>query len=411
MLVVGLAVVTDVEIRPITPDDDFDAQLDLGQRAFGIYSAEHRASSLGIARMRAAQGRFLGAFVNGVPAASAIVHDMRQYWLGQPVKMAGVASVKVAPEHRGRGIGRTLMSELLRLIDELGYPLSALHPATMPVYRSLGWELAGASHRFTIPARSLLVLRAPDEEAGGGGAGHRDVPIRRASPADAATVIEVIGENHRAARDAGPLTWDEGPAAEWLGRPDLYSYLAGDDGFAAYRWNNRDLWVERVHARAPETLRALWSVIASHCSTADNVSGRIAPNDPFWWLTQERDATITRRSMWMLRVVDVPAAVSARGFPPGLSASVPLEIHDKTRPANSGHWQLTVTGGKGTLIPDESAPSPAPLTLGPRGLAALYAGTPVTALRLAGLVSGGTPESDAVLNAAFAATPYMVDDF
>jgi predicted acetyltransferase len=115
--------------------------------------------------------------------------------------------------------------------------------------------------------------------------------------------------------------------------------------------------------------------------------------------------------MWMLRVVDVPAAVSARGFPPGLSASVPLEIHDKTRPANSGHWQLAVTGGKGTLIPNESAPSPAPLTLGPRGLAALYAGTPVTALRLAGLVSGGTPESDAALNAAFAATPYMVDDF
>jgi predicted acetyltransferase len=406
-----LAVVTDVEIRPITLDDDFDAQLDLGQRAFGIYSAEHRASSLGIARMRAAQGRFLGAFVDGVPAASALVHDMRQYWLGRPVKMAGVASVKVAPEHRGRGIGRTLMTELLRLIDERGYPLSALYPATMPVYRSLGWELAGANHRFTIPARSLLAARAPDEEAGGGGAGHRDVPIRRANPADAATVIEVIGENHRAARDAGPLTWDEGPAAEWLGRPDLYSYLAGDDGFAAYRWTNRDLWVERVHARAPETLRALWSVIASHCSTADNVSGRIAPNDPFWWLTQERDATVTRRSMWMLRVVDAPAAVSARGFPPGLSASVPLEIHDKTRPANSGHWQLTVTGGKGTLIPDESAPSPAPLTLGPRGLAALYAGTPVTALRLAGLVSGGTPESGAALNAAFAATPYMIDEF
>lgn len=402
---------TDVEIRPITLDDDFDAQLDLGQRAFGIYSAEHRASSLGIARMRAAQGRFLGAFVDGVPAASALVHDMRQYWLGRPVKMAGVASVKVAPEHRGRGIGRTLMTELLRLIDERGYPLSALYPATMPVYRSLGWELAGANHRFTIPARSLLAARAPDEEAGGGGAGHRDVPIRRANPADAATVIEVIGENHRAARDAGPLTWDEGPAAEWLGRPDLYSYLAGDDGFAAYRWTNRDLWVERVHARAPETLRALWSVIASHCSTADNVSGRIAPNDPFWWLTQERDATVTRRSMWMLRVVDAPAAVSARGFPPGLSASVPLEIHDKTRPANSGHWQLTVTGGKGTLIPDESAPSPAPLTLGPRGLAALYAGTPVTALRLAGLVSGGTPESGAALNAAFAATPYMIDEF
>jgi predicted acetyltransferase len=403
--------VTDVVIRPITPDDDFDAQLDLGQRAFGIYAEQQKASWLQVARLRAAQGLFLGVFVDGVPAGAAMVHDMRQYWLGRPVPMAGIAAVKVAPEHRGRGIGRALMTEVLSLIDERDYPLSALYPATMPIYRSLGWELAGAKHRFAIPARSLLVLREPDEAARGGGAAHRDVPIRRATPADAATVTEVIGDSHLAARDAGPLTWDEDPAAQWLGRPDRYSYLAGDDGFAAYRWAGHDLWVERVHARTPETLRALWSVIASHCSTADTVSGWTAPNDPFWWLTQERDATITCRAMWMLRVVDAPAAVAARGFPPGLSISVPLEIHDESRPANTGHWQLTVADGKGTLLPNGSVSSPSPSTLGPRGLAALYAGTPAGSLRLSGLAAGGTPGSDASLNAAFAATPYMVDDF
>jgi predicted acetyltransferase len=336
---------------------------------------------------------------------------MRQYWLGRAVPMAGIASVKVAPEHRGRGVGRLLMAEVLRLAGERGYALSALFPATMPLYRSLGWELAGAKHRFAVPARSLLVLREPDEAARGGGAGHRDVPVRRAAPADAATVIKVIGDSHRAARDAGPLTWDEGPAAQWLGRPGLYSYLAGDDGFAAYRWTDGGLWVERVHARTPRTLRALWSVIASHCSTADSVTGWIAPDDPFWWLTAERDATITRRAMWMLRVVDAPAAIAARGFPPGLSVSVPLEIRDRSRPANTGRWQLTVTGGKGELTQNGSVPSPSSLTVGPRGLAALYAGIPVESLRLSGLASGGAPDCDASLSAAFAATPYMVDDF
>lgn len=402
---------TDVEIRPITPEDDFDAQVDLGQRAFGIYTEQQKASWLHVARLRAAQGLFLGAFVGGVPAGAAMVHDMRQYWLGQPVAMAGIASVKVAPEHRGRGTGRLLMTEVLRLAHERGYPLSALYPATMPLYRSLGWELAGGKHRFTIPARSLLVLRQPDEAARGGGAGHRDVPVRRTTPADAATVIEVIGDSHRAARDAGPLTWDEEPLARWLARPDLYSYLAGDDGFAAYRWTDGGLWVERVHARTPQTLRALWSVIASHCSTADTVSGWIDPRDPFWWLTTERDATLTSRRMWMLRVVDAAAAIAARGFPPGLSASVPLEVHDKSRPANAGRWQLTVEGGRGSLIQNGSVASPSPLTLGARGLAALYAGIPVESLRLSGLISGGTPDGDASLTAAFAATPYMVDDF
>ena len=307
------------------------------------------------------------------------------------------------------------MTELLDLIAARGYPLSVLYPATMPIYRSLGWELAGGQ----APVHRPGALAARAARAGRGGARRGSGSPGRArsaglGPADAARVIGIIGESHRSARDAGPVTWDEGPAAEWLCRADLYTYLAGeaaDDGFAAYQWGGDDLWVERVHARSPQALRALWSVIASHSSTADNVTGLTAPADPFWWLTRERDATITRRSMWMLRVVDLPAAIAARGFPAAVRASVPLEVSDQARPGNAGRWQLTVTDGTGSLTQNGSVSSPAPLQLGPRGVAALYAGTPLATLRLAGLASGGSPDADAALDAAFAAAPYMLDDF
>jgi predicted acetyltransferase len=429
--------VDDVVIRPLTVDDDMEAQLDLGQRAFGIYSAGQRAGWSYVATLRAGQGLFLGAFVGGVPAGAAMIHDLRQWWLGRAIPCAGVASVKVAPEYRGGGIGRRLMTALLDAVADRGYPLSALYPATMPIYRSLGWELAGGKYEATIPARSLRTLVAPDAAAafaGDAGAGHAGggnaggvggaatspadaTQIRRAGPDDAAEVIAVIGRAHQAARDAGPLTWDEGPTRQWLSRPDLYSYLAADDGYAAYRWDgagHANLLVERVHAVTPESLRALWSVIASHSSVARTVTALTAPNDPFWWLTTERDATITKRSMWMLRVVDAPSAIAARGFPPAVSFSVPLEVRDQARPANSGRWQLTVADGKGALDADgavSSVRAAAPLTVGARGLAALYAGTPVATLRLSGLAAGGTPDDDASLDAAFAATAYMVDDF
>jgi GNAT superfamily N-acetyltransferase len=427
--------VDDVVIRPLTVDDDMEAQLDLGQRAFGIYSAGQRAGWSYVAGLRAGQGLFLGAFVGGVPAGAAMIHDLRQWWLGRAIPCAGVASVKVAPEYRGGGIGRRLMTALLDAVADRGYPLSALYPATMPIYRSLGWELAGGKYEATIPARSLRTFVPPDAAAQAGGAlaggpgafgtgvagaQAAEPEIRRADSGDTAEVIAVIGRAHQAARDAGPLTWDEGPAGQWLSRPDLYSYLAGDDGFAAYRWSGEghaNLLVERVHAATPQALRALWSVIASNSSVARTVTALTAPNDPFWWLTAERDATITKRSMWMLRVVDGPAAIAARGFPPAVSVSVPVEIHDRARPANSGHWQLTVADGKGALIENgavgsgEPSASALPLTVGARGLAALYAGTPVAALRLSGLASGGAPDDDAALDAAFAATPYMVDDF
>lgn len=401
----------DVVIRPVTPDDDFEAQVDLGQRAFGMYSPAQKASWLYAARLRAGQGLFLGAFAGGQPAGAAIVHDMRQWWAGREVPCAGVASVKVAPEHRGRGLGRRLMTELLAMIAARGYPLSVLFPATMPIYRSLGWELAGGRYEATIPARSLRTLMPPDPHAGGVSA---PVPeVRRAGPEDTAAVLGVIGRCHQAARDSGGLTWDEPLAARWLSRPDLYAYRTGD-GFAAYRWadGNTALFVERVQAASPASARALWSVVASHGPVAATVRARTGPRDPLWWLTHERDARIAKRSLWMLRVVDAPAAIAARGFPPAVCVAVPLVVEDNARPASSGHWRLTVSDGKGTLIPNEPvSPAVAPLTLGARGLAALYAGTPVMTLRLAGLAAGGAPDADAALDAAFAATPYMLDDF
>ena len=82
--------------------------------------------------------------------AVAAFHDMRQWWHGRAVRMAGVGGVKVAPEQRGRGTGRALMTELLRVIADRGYPLSVLYPATAPLYRSLGWELGGGLYRAVI---------------------------------------------------------------------------------------------------------------------------------------------------------------------------------------------------------------------------------------------------------------------
>jgi predicted acetyltransferase len=416
-----LPAVTDVVIRPVTPEDDFEAQVDLGQRAFGLYSPAQKASWLYAARLRASQGLFLGAFTGGQPAGAAMIHDMRQWWAGRAVPCAGVASVKVAPEHRGQGIGRRLMTELLEVIAARGYPLSALFPATMPLYRSLGWELAGGRYDAIVPARSLRRLLPPDADAPdardaagtpGAGSGHS---VRRAGPEDAAAVVGVIGRCHEAARDSGGLTWDEPLAARWLSREDLYAYLTGD-GFAAYRWTdaNKTLLVERVQATSPGSLRALWSVIASHGSTVAKIRACVAPGDPFWWLTHERDAAIAKRSLWMLRVVDAPAAIAARGFPPAVTLSVPLVVEDRARPANSGHWQLSVSDGKGIIIPNGPVSSPDPrssaLRLGARGLAALYAGTPVSTLRLAGLAAGGTSDA-AALDAAFAASPYVLDSF
>jgi GNAT superfamily N-acetyltransferase len=400
----------DVAIRPLTPGLDWDSYADLSVRAFGPADPSRVRERTEPA---VADGRGLGAFDGDRLVGAALFHDMRQWWYGRAIPMAGVAGVKVAPEHRGRGIGPAMMTALTGLMTERGYPLAALYPATMGIYRSLGWEMAGHRYEAVLPGRALRPR--PDPRALKG--------IRRPGPEDAAEVIGVLGRAHGLARDCGPVTYDETTMRRWLADPDTYAYLA-PDGFGEYRWQrgHEEIYVDRVVAASAETTAALWSVAASHASVAETMRVQVAPADPFWWMLREQDAKITERYGWMLRLLDAPAAIAARGFPAAVDLAVPLVIADDLCPANTGRWELTVRAGAGSLsvygtgrgassghaAPHEAG---APLILGARGLAALYAGVPVATLRRAGLAEGGSADGDAALDAAFAATPYMLDNF
>ena len=400
---------TDLVIRALTTADSHDEYADLSIRAFG---PQDPAGVWPRTEATIADGRGLGAFDDGRLIGTALFHDLHQWWFGRAIPVAGVASVKVAPEYRGRGAGRALMTALTGLMTERGYALSALYAATMPIYRQLGWELAGASYEAVIPARSLLALARPDFPAA-----TAQVPLRRPGPADAAEIIAVIGRAHQLARDCGPITFSEPMVRSWLTAPGRYldsgkfAYLA-PDGFLAYRWNGsrKEIFIDKAVAASPETALALWSVVASHSSIAGTIRARVAPSDPIWWLLREQDATVGGRYRWMLRLLDAPAAIAARGFPLA-DLTVALHIRDDQVPANAGHWNLAIRSGSAQLSPAPDSGSAAPLELGARGLAALYAGTPVATLRRTGLAAGGTPDADLALDSAFAADAFMLDDF
>jgi predicted acetyltransferase len=403
-----------VRIRPLASGDSKDEYLDLRFRAFGVADEARICAS---AELAIANESCLAAFDDGHMIGTALFWDLRQWWHGKAMPMAGVAGVKIAPEYRSKGVGRALMTELTQLMTERGYPLSALFAATSPFYRSLGWERAGAVVTTAVPSRSLLAFADPDLP----GTGEAVPALRRAGPGDAAEVIAVLGRAYAVARDCGPVTFDEGTVRQWLtdGRwagKERYAYLA-DDGFLAYGWHggSGDMIVDKLVAVSPETTRALWSVVASHSSIAQTISAQVAPADPIWWLLREQPAfpgqrgEPATREWWMLRVLDARAAIAARGFP-GLDIDVPLHITDDRVPANTGSWTLTIRSGVGSLVP-ATATAAAVTRLGARGFAALYAGVPVTTLRTAGLVDGGNPEGDAALDSAFAATAFMLDLF
>jgi len=414
-------------IRPMRADDDIDAELDLRHRAFGPMDGARLGYWRTEVLANIEQSRQYGVWSAGELIGAARFYDMRQWWHGLAQPMAGVAGVKVAPEARGLGVGRALMTALLGEMASRGYALSVLYPATAHLYRSLGWELAGGHYRAEMPGRSLVSLLPPDPRvppdpgAPPGASPPAGAPrpaVRRAGPDDAEKLTGVLGAVHAAARDCGPVTWDTGSARRWLARTDLFAYLA-EDGFLGYGWHgdgHDEIMVHYLQAASPATARALWGIVASHASVTKVVHAAVGPADPIAWLTPEPDVRVRRHKTWMLRVLDARAAIAGRGFPVSARAGVPMLLADPELAANAGPHTLSVSDGRGSLThgitarAGESFATP-PVRLGPRGFAALFAGVPMATLRAAGLAADGDRAADEALDDAFGCLPYLLDYF
>ncbi|GLW06376.1 UPF0256 protein [Microtetraspora sp. NBRC 13810] len=384
-----------MEIRDLTVDD-LDAALDNRRRAFGIPYGLGKGEWRERVIPSLPQGRYLGVFDGGRMAAAGRIRDFTQWWHGRPVRMGGIASVTVAPEDRGRGVGRLLMRSLVERCADLGHPVSALFPATTPIYRAMGWEHAGVQQVVTLSAERLRTISVPDQ-----------VKLRRLGPDDAPEVIAVLGRVYAAARSSGPYAADEQFLRHVLADQDAFLYGA-DDGYAVYRWDGGRITVDNLVAGSEATARALWSMVGTSSSVSAEVRAAVAPDDPVFWLLRELSDLEVQQGRWMLRVIDVAAALSGRGFPPGIALDTVLEVADPVLPANSGRWRLRLADGAATA---ERVESGAGHRLTVNGLSALYAGVPLGTLRRAGLVSGGDETGDASLEAAFRATPYMLNSF
>jgi predicted acetyltransferase len=406
---------TGVQIRPFTPDDDLEPEFALRRRAFGAITAGDKPKWRASLEASVAAGQIYGGFDRGRLVASARYFTMQQWWHGQSMPMAGVAGVKVAPEERGRGVGRALMAALLADISRRGFAVSTLYPSTLGIYRSLGWELAGGLHETTMPARALALLAGPDPAVPDArhGAGDAEAPgLRPAGPADAADIAATLGRVHQALRHNGPVIRQSEETARWLQNEDQFAYLA-DDGFVSYRWSDghEGLRVDVLAASSAGTSRALWRILASHATMAESVRARLGPDDPVTWLLREPEAVDHREENWMLRLVDPEQAIAARGFPANAAVTAQLELTDPDLPGNSGRWALEVGGGSGKLAPATGTADGSALRLGARGFAALFGGVPVATLRLAGLVAGGDVAADEALDTAFGGAAFMHDYF
>ena len=203
-------------------------------------------------------------------------------------------------------------------------------------------------------------------------------------------------------------------------RDELITYVV-PGGAVIYDLASQAVTVEHLSAATPEAASTLWGLVGSGSAAVPTVHTYLDPRDPLTLMLGGLPAEQVRQAPWMARVIDFAAAFAGRGFAGPLHAEVDLAVDDPEAPRNTGRWRLSVDAGTGAaelveaarLTPssDPASANKGPARVGARGLAALWCGWSTSRLRQAGLLSGGSTDDDAALDAVFAASPYLTEYF
>jgi predicted acetyltransferase len=150
-----------------------------------------------------------------------------------------------------------------------------------------------------------------------------------------------------------------------------------------------DLEVVDLVAADAAAVRRILTLFADHGALAGAVRWASGPDDPFLLALPDRAFTLALTDAFLVRVLDLPAAARARGWPVGVAGELHLELVDADVPAHAGRWTLRVADGAATVERGGAGR----LRLGVRGLAPLFTGylTP-HALAAAGWIDAPTAD-------------------
>jgi len=391
----------DLDVRLLGPDDA-PASIAMSAEAFGNPPGDASSFTTGPGLWR------WGVFDGDVLAAKANDRAYESWFGGRRVATAGVAGVTVAPEYRSTGLGRRVMTHLLHAARDRGAVIATLFRTAPGLYRSLGFEQVAELIDAELPASALAGVTAP-----------KGTTVRRARLPDVSAVRDLYT---RVARTGSGLLTRDGSAftgtdadvlaafdgvtlAEQCGAVTGYLFWRRGPGYGIDAWTAAvDLLAETGDAH-----RALLAVLGSFGAVTPTIRFRTTGTDPVQWFIRGAGWRVTEVRQYLLRVLDLAGAVVARGWPSTVSGRVGLTVHDPLCPWNSGDHTMVFDSGAGRLEPGPGGG----VTVTPQGLAVLFAGgVPMATLRRAALVTGGTADDDARLDAAAAGpAPGILDYF
>ncbi len=339
---------------------------------------------------------------------------MAQFFGGVPVRSSGIHAVAIDPGYRGRGVARELMRNALAESRASGAPLSTLFASTYALYRSVGYERAGATFRASVDLARIGSSRTAA----------RHLSVRREAEGDQAQITELYREQAHARNgflERGAFAWDR------ITRPAriqaLHSWVVVRDRaiVGSVRWYHGpspskgkpagsyyDLEIIDLVAADAEVVARILTLVADHGSLGGRAHWTSGPDDPFLLALPDRWFELALVDCWMLRLVDVEGALLARGWPKAVSGRLHLSVSDDVLPQNAKAFVLELAGGKASIEPGGDGS----LKLTSRALAGLYSGyLSPTALHACGWLDGSLDQRELAAACFAGPLPWFRDRF
>jgi len=234
-----------------------------------------------------------------------------------------ISSVTVSPTHRRRGIARSLLEGELRSAAEMGLPMAMLTVSESTIYGRFGFGPAVFAADLSIDTKRAR-FDSPERRG-------RLQPVSAAEfSREAPQIFERIRASTPGQIKIWPLRWDQiggqSPGDEDYTKKTRVVRFDDDGGtprgFVVYRvtggevdFTNHTLTVDYLLAESAEAYEALWRFVCEVDLVGEVKAELRSVDEPLLWhLADMRAVTATPIDHLWLRMLDVPASLSARRY-------------------------------------------------------------------------------------------------
>lgn len=322
-----------------------------------------------------AQGRitrFRGLFDGDHLVAQLELLPLRVQTGHGELAVSGIGSVASAPETRRLGHAEMLLRHATDELRADAVPLTILYPFKPSFYAQYGWATF-FERKVYCGAPGLFAHFKPKDAP----PGHlQRVGLAESEELDAIYRGALRGRFGPLVRDAA--WWENEVLQDWDHRP-WHAYIWRDAqgvgrSYAIFRLepdgDGRRFEAREMVALDPVARAQLFTLVANHQDQVTSVRFRAPADAPVNLLFPDH-LECTVQPHFMLRLLDLPAAIAGYSFPREVAGRLTIAVSDDWIAANQGVFALEFAGGR-AQVTRLAADAPADLRCDVRVLAQIY---------------------------------------